>query len=324
MALALSVAIVAASGGAAVAPDFSDLGEVGQIEAIDERFVPTAVAFWTGSKGVIAGSIGSRGVIARSRDGGRSWRVTHRIQRDRTISNLTVAGDRFAWAEATGCRRCRTNLLHSRDGGRTWKVVDRNRLQDVSFTNGSHGWGLRRPADDGDPKTTDSPYRRVILKKTRDGGRSWVRRAEPCRATVAASISRISRRKGWIVCASEPGVRQQLKTLKRTLDGGQTWQKRPEPPRKGYVDEIFFLPRDRGWLWGWRYKVHKTSNGGRTWRQLEYFEPDQDFVESMWFVNKHRGYAAYWYYDSGQTTRTYELVTTRDGGNSWRVRQRWH
>lgn len=197
-------------------------------------------------------------------------------------------------------------------------------MRDVSFIDGRRGWGIRVTYRAPTSPDDDRAGYRAFVMETRDSGRTWRRMARPCEYENYASVSRVSRRKGWIACASEPGAGSQIKEIWRSRDGGRTWHRRGEPPRSGYLDGIFFLRGGHGWLWAPRYVVSKTRDGAKTWRGLRFFEADADFVESMWFVNENRGYATYWYQESKRETRAYELVTTRDGGRTWRVRQRWH
>lgn len=295
-----------------------DRANAGHDEAINERFFPQAVAFWTKDHGIIGGRVGRHGLIAVTRDGGETWHRTFRTARGREVVRLAVAAN-SAWAEVEACRTCRKRLLHSTDGGWTWSHLPKTRLEDVSFIDDSHGWALGRKSP---TKRHDFEFN-FILKETHNAGRNWSRVTRVCRHGywVGAGLVRTGSAEGWVVCASEPATAMQKKIVTHTTDAGATWQRPGDAIWSGHYVGVFFTPSDHGWLWTNRSTVYRTDDGGANWEGTRFFESEVDFVASMWFVDNDRGYALYRNGDRGGAE---QLIFSRDGGRTWRVRQTWH
>lgn len=288
----------------------------GRAPAIDDRFVPGTVAFWDRERGLIAGRLRRRGIVARTVDGGRTWRVVHRTRRGRTIGVTAAVGRKVAWARVAVCVSCRDRLLRSLDGGRTWTRISKIRLEDVSFIDRNDGWGIRRVTGD-----RQASIYKMMVEATADGGRTWQPVGRACRRRwTYAAVARVTNQKGWAACAGEPATQMQKKVVTRTTDGASTWRRRGDPLWGGHLVGLFFTRRGHGWMWTNRDSVFRTRDGGLTWRGTRFFEPEVDFVSSMLFVNARRGYAVY---RNGERDGAHQLITSRDGGRTWRVRQTW-
>jgi photosystem II stability/assembly factor-like uncharacterized protein len=290
-------------------------------EAIHDRFRPTSVAFWDMDHGVIAGQVGRHSLIAVTDDGGRSWKQTWRSATKREVTRVAIAGDDSAWAEVEACRTCRNRLLHSFDGGLTWAHIARTRLTDVSFIDDTEGWALWE-------KRWNSPVHgsqiKVIVKKTHDAGDTWTRLSSACRNGYwreGAALSRVGADEAWVACASEPATAQQKKIVTHTIDGGGTWQRPGEPLWDGHLSGIFFTETGHGWMWLSHGTLERTTDGARTWDATRFFEPDLDWISTMWFVDGLNGYATY---QNGDRGGAQQLIVTHDGGRTWKVRQTWH
>jgi hypothetical protein len=153
------------------------------------RYQPSSIAFLDRQHGLLAEedwSCGkSRGCAAQilvSGDGGTSWRVSYRATMP--IRLYPVRGTREVWA-STGA-----SVIESGDGGLSWRrVFARPAL--VSFASPADGW--RGAAD----STVNHPQ---PLLATRNGGRSWQTRTNPCRGEFGplVALSFASPTRGWL------------------------------------------------------------------------------------------------------------------------------
>lgn len=224
-----------------------------------EGFEPSTIAFFGPDAGLVAGSIpcpacpGDRGgLIARTSDGGESWRVVR--ETDRPVRMLTRAGNgKQAWAAVTDCTSqafvgCDITYLRSTDAGLTW--VAHRPPRDST---------LASPPLAPGPCLADHPY--PVSSSFPTGGR------------------------GWVLCSLKPtGMVEQYKGLYATSDGGKTWLELPEfhpvtggvvinqgnMPEDGFPAGVSFLANGRGWMWthGPASSLSSTDNGGRRWKRL--------------------------------------------------------
>ena len=98
-----------------------------------------------------------------------------------------------------------------------------------------------------------------------------------------------------------------------TQDGGKTWRKLSEVG-EGYLETLQFLDPRHGWLSGDGGRLLRTEDGGATWKVVPGLPADAAFY-SVHFFSPLRGFAA------GLTAeRKGVLLTTQDGGTSWRDR----
>jgi photosystem II stability/assembly factor-like uncharacterized protein len=287
------------------------------------RYQPSSIAFLDRQHGLLAEedwSCGkSRGCPAQilvSGDGGTSWRVSYRATMPMRL--YPVRGTREVWA-STGA-----SVIESRDGGLSWRrVFARPAL--VSFATPADGW--RDAAD----STVNHPQ---PLLATRNGGRSWQTRTNPCRGEFSplVALSFASPTRGWLVCVTQGGTGFQGKEVWQTNDGGRRWQLRSRvhpigPPRPGlqlgnlpgfgYPTGVSFLPDGHGWLWEDRGWLLVTNDGGRRWHKSPITKADQVEAQSATLLDAKTGYVLL----RGCTVR---LVRTSDGARTWSLVRRWN
>lgn len=309
------------------APDPSRGGASAAAELPDD-FVPSAVAFWTAAEGLLVGTAGCpercEGVVARTRDGGRTWQVVHRGG-NRVWDVATVSGGR-AWATVSSCghvgdTNCARSLLRTDDGGHAWRSVDEGEVSRVSgrslaapsFADPQHGWSL--------PPDPPEPEEPAGLLASADGGKTWRPVPAPCESKwhEPAGVSFPAPRTGWLVCAGQPGAGQQMKALYRTDDGGRTWELVRDLSGAGYVDGVFFRPEGRGWVWMSRGSLLATADGGRDWEVLDVASPEVIEARSVWFISETEGFAVL----QDNERRVWRLDATRDAGKTWSVVRTW-
>jgi hypothetical protein len=152
------------------------------------RFQPVSIAFIDVRHGVLAEddwvcqrSHGCEGRILVTKDGGSGWRVT--FTGARGVELFPVRGRSVVYA-LTG-----DAMIESSDAGRRWHRLDWGPAV-VSFVTPAHGWRLGRVTTLAHPPP---------LYETRDGGRSWSTRVDPCKGDsgVPAVMSFASKTRGW-------------------------------------------------------------------------------------------------------------------------------
>src|SRR5579862_3153534 len=135
------------------------------------RFQPVSIAFVDEQPGVLGEDDwacqkpdGCQGRILVTSDGGSTWRETYRGSRG--IELFPVRGTRVIYAiDSSG-------MIESTDGGLHWRKAAIPAVLS-SFVTPLHGWrvGYTLKA---------VPRRPPPLEETRDGGRTWIPRVNPC------------------------------------------------------------------------------------------------------------------------------------------------
>jgi photosystem II stability/assembly factor-like uncharacterized protein len=300
-------------------------------------FLPGAVAFLDSLHGVIGGRIlceqrcagQGGGVLALTEDGGRSWRVTKRLQAP--ITHLAIVpSTRTFWATASRCDyfldSCGRRLLRSEDGGSTW-AMEFSPLLNPGFASDSLGFSAT-----GDLRDS---FRHGPIALTRDGGVTWSRQPGPCNGwqNMPVAFSFPSATTGWLLCGSwDPGAGFfQYKAVYRTADAGDSWvamtRSSPDgslgqalPPNGGALGMWMFAD-GTGYVWaggGSGYLV-RTADAGASWHTV--WRDDcggcSELASISW-LDPVNAYAIRWRSSFG-----FDLAVSDDGGTSWSSRARW-
>ena len=287
------------------------------------RFQPVSIAFVDAEHGVLAEddwvcqkAHGCQGRLLATGDGGATWRVNYVGARGMRL--YPVRGTEVVYA-MTG-----NGMLESTDAGLHWRP--RSWPPGVaSFVTPSHGWRL------GLATTLAHP---PALLETRDGGRSWTTRSDPCRGDygLPAALSFGSAKGGWIACNTQATAGYQGKEIWMTSDGGTHWQLKgrthpiapPEPkqqvgnlPGYGYPVGASFLANGHGWLLQGRGYMLGTTDGGHTWQHSPLTEPDTIAAQSADLLSDRLGFVLL----RGCTVR---LVRTNLAAATAKTLQRWN
>lgn len=258
---------------------------------------------------------GQRGTIARSVDGGASWRVD-------TVAGAThldfraihAVDESTAFVASAGeAEKGLAAIYATHDAGRTWKRVYATDTKGVffdaiAFRNPGHGVALSDPVDSA-----------FFLLETRDGGASWARvppggtpRVLPGEAAFAASgSSLVLTADGAVRVGTGGGGRARLMLFDRE------WRVVDVPVHaQGSASGIFAIDFDgpRGIAVGGDYtqprlaapSVALSDNGGASWRSAHH--PPAAYLSG---VSLERG---------GSRVVAVGLAGTflsRDGGDSW-------
>jgi photosystem II stability/assembly factor-like uncharacterized protein len=285
--------------------------------------VPTAIAFWAASRGLL----GTRdcefaahcrsGSIERTSDGGGTFRVVLRTRHP--VIALQTAGPNAAIATMDG-----GGTLRTLDGGRSWHAYQLR--FGASFATPLIGLGVRSFMVD--------QHLALAVLATSDGGITWKQRATPCTQAAAdpALLDVVTDRLAWIVCLGEPGAGNEEKAVFRTTDGGRKWragaaqlfyplvQAHGGLSGYGYPQGIAFASDGFGILWESRGTLYVTRDSGTHWTaEPEVARPEIDFGRGAAAFPGGHGLVLLGY-GGGQPTR---LLATDDYGRTWRVVHRW-
>lgn len=243
--------------------------------------------------------------LLATRDGGFTWSV---------VGDPLSTRSRMAWADAAqgwivspascpGCDGLR--LLRTDDGGATWDSRD---LASVGRSD-----GVRLFLFGASAVLTG----RFGILTTRDGGDTWVAKADGCGEQAFPVLGWFSDAShGWTVCEDgNAGGTVVEKFIYATEDGGATWDLRsrylwggqtPEADvgqaPAASVSEMAFSDLTTGWI-STSFAVERTDDSGRTWTRL-----NLDNNSKILFIDSATGFIA-----AGNT-----LASTTDGGAQWR------
>ncbi len=171
------------------------------------------------------------------------------------------------------------SLMRTVDGGASWSSVFAGIINDFHFLSPQDGWLVGHFG---------------FLARTQDGGQTLTYQKKSTLNWDLGSVEIQNKDRAWMITNSWGPVY-------RTQDNGNSW-------------ESIFLQFDKkklqfpspyvGYVCGF-YNVHKTTNGGASWKNLPAF--GMGTILDFTFLNKDTGWVA----TSGDIKRTF------DGGNTW-------
>lgn len=295
---------------------------------VPKGFVPQSATFISDSTGWVLGYSpcpGGKGrcdVIARTRDGGRTWKA---IPSPRTSPDK-LAQIRFA--DARNGFVSGDDLWATHDGGATWKVVPG--VGDVLALAASAGriWvnvdqELRSAPAAGGPFVVEqgevggfalnhelvvynAMHSELKLYATKHGGDAATGVEVPCEDTDGVVVGLGSTTHWFLLCEGDAGLGHQEKTAYQSFDAGRTWKAAGQPPdRTGsdvYVtsDGTFVFDHQgvavyRGGVW----KSALDTGGG---------------IGEGGFESARMGFCIGGFGDGADQT----MVLTRDAGRTWK------
>lgn len=228
--------------------------------------LPLDVAASSPSVAWVRGATPSNGVaVARTTDGGRTWRSTC-FAGAGGAATMSFVDDRHGWVIAGGTAPV---LYGTTDGGATWTAtptgVPVTSMWQLLFADQSHGWLLF-----GDPGRPTSG-----LARTTDGGRSWTSTTLPIKVNGLAFNGPLQG-----VAVGEHGGTAAIAV---TNDGGVTWTDRHvdalPAPRPDSLSAVALGADGVAWAVGASHTdeagvvsgpaVLRSADGGATWATVD-------------------------------------------------------
>jgi photosystem II stability/assembly factor-like uncharacterized protein len=120
------------------------------------------------------------------------------------------------------------------------------------------------------------------------------------------------------VCASEPSVGEQPKTVLESTNGGRTWGlKTGSDIENGYVGSIDLLSARQAFLVGGRSSLLETNDGGSRWTAVEpLIGSTAGGTSEVSFLNGSHGLVLG---NNDNDDERMTLWSTDDGGAHWNV-----
>jgi photosystem II stability/assembly factor-like uncharacterized protein len=252
-------------------------------------------------------------------DGGSTWQA---VSEPGQVVDVRAVGSSI-WMFVGQCKTpsCWVVLMESTDGGVTWH---QSPVQPPIYTQTTDpqlvrlstlsAYVLTAPRTNafGEPATTPMWF-------TADAGQSWVQRDLSCPINAGGIMAAAPDGKLFAVCAGEPGLGQQLKSVVESTNGGITWSAAGPCTTKilglcatktlfgGYLGSVVATSSTIVYLAGHRSPIYKTANGGTTWTSVGGTPATGE--EDLTFFNDDDGLAL--------AERTSTLWRTDDGGATW-------
>ena len=219
-----------------------------------------------------AWGVGTVGSVARTTDGGKTWRYQRRGPHGQLLSGVSFASATTGWAVGDQMHpdmdpSYKTAVvLHTSVGGTTWTEqslgadgdIGNVSLLDVVFSDEQHGWAVGALNDDpkGDPLGG-----RGVVYRTTDGGATWRAHAFSADVRPLHGVAAIGDSHCWGVGPND--------TLVSTVDGGETWvEGTTGEAAASWLVAVAFSDELNGWVGG-EGALLQTRDGGETWtRQL--------------------------------------------------------
>ena len=241
---------------------------------------------------------GRYNLIVKTTDGGRSWQKKtwdDTFHYDDIAASMSFIDGKSGWIMTNRGYTDTTSIFGTADGGDHWEE------RKVAGIHGSAVKFFNRDAGVLIGKNMSTNEAKVL--KTYDGGITWIQKyvSSDFRFYVAASFP--SEKTGYVSADGAPNA-----SLLKTVDGGESWVRSDLdfPVNSG---TIFFADDTTGWIGDSAGGIHKTSDGGVTWRPLDY----PHSVNSISFSDRFSGCVV------GMDGYS---ATTRDGGENWLMEKR--
>lgn len=245
-------------------------------------------------------------------DGGTTWNDAGLAGRVYEIA--PVGAD--VWA-AVGCDPtvvCRNQILTRSLGGGAWNGLPAE--PDLS----SSPISLLRVSHDVAVAAVVAWQDKPRLAVTNDAGRSWRALQGPCSNLGQGAIASDDGRTIWLACGGQPGAGEQPKALYVSTNGGTSWELRardyPDPVLGdltigGYVNALRISASGVGFLGLAREGILRSTDGGRTWKDLGVSDGAGGDAHNLWLVDSSH----LWAVVAGINGPT--LYRSTDGGATW-------
>jgi len=229
-----------------------------------------------------AGGWRHEGAILRTADGGDTWRDQSGDlcdQWDREFFAVKFLDQREGWALAANRFPSQNIFLaHTTDGGEHWGWGDTGVSGNMAV-----GYALVQ----GDLAVVDQNNIWAAgglgeVVSSHDGGATWRRQnlscGHPSCPIRCFALAFTDNQSGWL--AGE--------MLFSTSDGGDGWDPVNMDEKDGAIQDIQFLDRENGWMVGEKGLIKRTSDGGKSWQEVETGVPLD--LRGLFFLDPEEGW----------------------------------
>lgn len=225
-------------------------------------------------------SVGERGVVLLSDDGGASWRQARSVPSSVALADVHFVDDRLGWAVGhSGI------VLHSRDGGESWeRQLDGRQaaqavLGEARALVASGATGAERLLVDAQILVDDGPDKPLLsvyfmdarhgwamgsyglALATKDGGQTWQAVMGRLPNPRGKHLYQVRGERTRLLVAGEQGA------LFRSEDGGRTFAE-VDTPYPGTFFGALALDQDTILAYGLRGNVWRSADAGASWTQI--------------------------------------------------------
>lgn len=252
------------------------------IELIDENETQvTDISFYNDNYGVICGS---NGFFAKTTDGGNTWNKLDVGINHTFLSTFMLDINTFYTA--------RIGLYKTNNSGNNFNEIGNlspitSSIFDIYFSNHLTGFIAHNGA----------------IKKTIDGGNTWVEKYNTNQYYVISNLKFISENIGY-GCGGGTFDSFNAGEIVKTTNEGETWNKILTTIN---ITAISFINENIGFYSNVNKEIFKTIDGGISWiniSTLDYYPTD------ILFQNNELGYV---------TTLEGKILITKNGGNTWQI-----
>ncbi len=283
-----------------------------------EGFVPKAIAFADVDHGWVAGSTsGSPAFVLETADGGRTW-TAHEV--GPWAATAIAAAPGGPWV-SDPCPEdepgCSPSLMH-RDASGAWVSAASVAPRSIAFAGET---GILAVVLRGGPhQASGTPI--PVVQVTGDAGATWSQAINPCGRLDLADLAAASPTELLLLCAGEGAGGGQEKALFSSADHGASWVLRASTddglPLDGTKIGFDIAADGTGLWWGARTPALATSDGGRTWLDLDVADGEQRIAGAGAALGGGSGYLLVGDGSRGETV----LLWTPDG-TKWEERALW-
>lgn len=265
------------------------------------------------------------GKIYHTKDGGINWEKQCE-QKGTFFRTIAFADKNIGFAGTVGTDYFPNvtdtiPLYGTQDGGKTWKpvsykgpyvkglcaidVVKEQYINHGKIDYKTHFFAVGRV---GSPAN---------IMTSHDGGATWTSRSMNGDCKMLFDIKMFDKNNGIVCAATSEDITQSNALILATADGGQTWQKVYQSARPFETTwKASFPTRNIGYVTIQSYnpdtnvkqqRVAKTTDGGKTWTEINLVEDAAAREFGIGFVDANHGFV-------GTMNSGYE---TKDGGQTW-------
>ncbi len=231
------------------------------------------------------------GLILQTKDGGESWQVQTRLGKG-YLESVYFVDKNNGWICGENGRIVKTS-----DGGKNWRLVGNfdksNAFSIVHFFDKNHGLIFG----------TNTETRQGLIFETNDGGKNWLNRS--------AEVSDKTGFTDAVFRFTNDSLIVGGKFFIRSVKGENDFEI-TENKHGGIIRGLFFINKKIGWAVGHRGLILRTSDGGKSWENIEAFS--DSILRSVYFTDEKNGFIV-----GNRNEKGVSMWQTKDSGATWQT-----